>query len=84
VEWRFRLQEKHSELLANLFLNFHTDYDKAQKMRRSDVQSIFGSKTFTDWLKGRENKVKGQTALLERIDNVIKSIGNLGKALTRR
>jgi hypothetical protein len=75
------LQEKHSEVLASLFLNFGIDYEKALRMRRSDVQSIFESKAFSEWKKNREGSQKIDMAVIERLDVVIKAIGNLGKAL---
>jgi hypothetical protein len=77
------LQEKHSEVLATLFLNFGIDYGKAQLMRRSDVQTIFESKAFSDWRKSQEARQKIDLAVVERLDIVIRSIGNLGKALSR-
>lgn len=53
-------------------------------MRRSDIQMLFASKAYKDWQKAQENRVKLQVAVIDRIDAVIKSIGSLGKALTRR
>jgi hypothetical protein len=53
-------------------------------MRASDVRALFESKAYSDWIKARENRAKLQGAILDRIDNVIKAIGNLAKSLTRR
>lgn len=80
---RFQLQANHSETLASLFLNFGTGYDKALAMRRSDVQGIFESKAFEGWKKSRESMQKIDIAVIERLDMVIRSIGNLGRALSR-
>jgi hypothetical protein len=81
---RFSLQENHSELLSSLFLHFSRGLDEAQRMRRSDIQMLFASKAYKDWQKAQENRVKLQVAVIDRIDAVIKSIGSLGRALTRR
>lgn len=70
-------------MLATLFLNFGIDYGKAQLMRRSDVQTIFESKAFGDWKKAQEARQKIDLAVVERLDVVIRAIGNLGKALSR-
>lgn len=77
------MQEKHSEVLATLFLNFGIDYGKALLMRRSDVTSIFESKAFSDWKKSREAQQKIDAAVLERLDGVIRAIASLGKARRR-
>lgn len=70
-------------MLSSLFLNFGIDYGKALGMRRSDVQVIFDSKAYGDWKKSREATQKIDMAVIERLDVVIKSIGNLGKALSK-
>ena len=70
-------------MAANLFLNFGIGYEQAMAMRRSDTKALFESSAFKDWKKGRESKGKAEHAVLERLDNVIRAIGSLGKALTR-
>jgi hypothetical protein len=81
---RLALQEKHNEVLSSLFLNFDIDFRKASDMQRSDVEVIFESKAFSDWKKSREADQKLDLAVIERLDVVIKAIGNLGKALANR
>lgn len=71
-------------MLASLFLHFGIDYEKAPRMRSSDVRSIFQSKAFSEWKKGRESSQKVDLAVVERLDVLIKAIGNLGKALSSR
>jgi hypothetical protein len=53
-------------------------------MRGSDIRSIFGSKAFSDWKKSQESRQKVDAAIIERLDNVTKALGNLGKALAAR
>jgi len=52
-------------------------------MRSSDVRSIFQSKAFGDWKKNVEAEHKVDIAVVERLDALIKSIGNLMKAMSR-
>jgi hypothetical protein len=73
-----------TETAASLFLNFGTEYSQALKMRRSDVDSIFNSKTFADMKKAAESKQKVWTSLFERLDNITRAVGSLGKLLSRR
>ena len=80
---RFLLQEKHSEVLASLFLNFGIDYEQAQRMRQSNVRSIFQSKTFGEWKKNREAVQKVDLAVIDRLDALIKAVGHLTKAVSR-
>lgn len=53
-------------------------------MRSSDVRSIFQSKAYSEWRKGREAAQKLDLAVIERLDVVIKSIGNLAKVMPRQ
>lgn len=69
-------------MLSSLFLNFDTEYSKALRMQRSNVQGIFESKAYADWKKSREANQKIDIAVIDRLDVVIKAIGNLGKALS--
>ena len=70
-------------MLASLFLHFGIDYEQARRMRSSDVRSIFQSKAFTDWKKNREAENKVQLAVIERLDVLIRSVGNLAKVMSR-
>jgi hypothetical protein len=64
-----------------LFLHFGCDYDKAQRMRQSDIQGIFNTKAYGEWKKSQEARQKIDMAVVERLDVLIKSIGNLAKRL---
>jgi hypothetical protein len=48
-------------------------------MKLSDVKTFFESKAFKGWKKSKEQEVKLQVAIIDRLDAVIKSIHNLGK-----
>lgn len=53
-------------------------------MRPSDIKMIFDSKAFQDWKKAREIPNKMDNAICDRLDVLIKAIGNLGKVLAAR
>lgn len=50
-------------------------------MRRSDVKTIFDSKAFKDWKKGKEGAHKVDEAVIERLDVLIRTMGILGKLI---
>lgn len=52
-------------------------------MRSSEVRSVFTSKAFAEWKKGRESEHKVSLAVIERLDVLTKTVGNLGKVLSR-
>lgn len=76
--------ENLRETVATLFLHFQRSYDEATRMRRSEVREIFESSTFREWKKGREAEQKIDLAVINRLDVVIKALGQLGKALVSR
>jgi hypothetical protein len=80
---RSQSQEKHSEVLASLFLHFGVSYSDARAMRSSDVRSIFDSRAYSDWKKAQEARHKVDAAIIDRLDNVAKAIVNLGKVIAR-
>lgn len=53
-------------------------------MQPSVAKRFFEGKPFEDWKKGKEAELKTQAATVDRLNTVIRSIGNLGKVLTRR
>jgi hypothetical protein len=69
-------------VLASLFLHFGIDYRQARDMRSSDVRSIFQSKAFGEWKKGREAAQKVDLAVIERLDVLTKAVGNLAKIMS--
>lgn len=52
-------------------------------MRQSDIKAVFESKAYKDWRKSHEAEHKISLAICERLDNVIRGIGGLGKVLAR-
>jgi len=76
--------ENLRETVASLFLHFQRSYDEASRMRRSEVREIFDSSTFRDWKKGREAEQKIDLAVINRLDVVIKALGQVGKAIATR
>lgn len=53
-------------------------------MRRSDHKEVFESDAFKDWKKGRESQGNMFLAVCERLDNIVRAIGGLGKAIAAR
>jgi hypothetical protein len=53
-------------------------------MTSSDAVMFFESKTFTEWRKGEESKIKVHVAGVNRLNEVIKAIGILAKIMNRR
>jgi hypothetical protein len=84
LNWRLKSLENLNECAANLFLNFNIDFDKAMAMRRSDIKTIFESKQFKDWKRSREAQNRQHLAVCERIDNVVRSLANLGKVVAQK
>lgn len=50
-------------------------------MQPSDVKDFFESATFSDWKKVKEAEMKLQVAGINRLNDVIRAIGSLGKSL---
>ena len=48
------------------------------------AEQFFKSKAFKEWQKGQESEVKVLVAVVNRLNDVIRSIGALGKALSSR
>jgi hypothetical protein len=53
-------------------------------MNRSDIRAVFESKQFKEWKRGREAENRMTSAQIERLDNIVRSIGSLGKVLAQR
>ncbi|KAF1049732.1 hypothetical protein [Xylophilus sp.] len=53
-------------------------------MQPSVAKRFFEGKPFEDWKKVKEAELKTQAAAVDRLNTVIRSIGNLGKVLARR
>lgn len=53
-------------------------------MQRSDCKALFESKAFEDWKKAREAQGSRFLAICERLDNIVRAIGGLGKVMAAR
>jgi hypothetical protein len=84
VSLRLASLENLNEQVSSLFLNFNQPLDKALAMQRSDCKAVFESKAFEDWKKGREAQGTRFLAICERLDNLVRAIGGLGKAMAAR
>lgn len=62
---------------AELALYFGQDLVRCGQLTYSRVKKLFDSKPFDNWRQGRENETKARAAELQRLDTIIKSIGNL-------
>ncbi|HEY0662786.1 MAG TPA: hypothetical protein VGD21_15865 [Lysobacter sp.] len=52
-------------------------------MRRSDIKTIFDSKAYGDFKKGKEGAHKVDSAIIDRLDNLIRAVGALGKVMAK-
>ena len=66
-------------LASNISLYSHTSLLDALNLQVSVARDFFGSKPFADWKKGREAEAKTQSAIVGRLNSVIRAIGMLAK-----
>lgn len=69
---------------SSLTLYSSTSLNDALAMQPSVVKRFFEGRPFEDWKKGKEAELKIHAAAVDRLNTVIRSIGNLGKVLARR
>jgi hypothetical protein len=67
-------------LAADISLYTSTSINEALELPVSVATRIFESKSFENWKKGREGEIKIQSAIINRLDGVIKSVGILIKS----
>lgn len=69
-----------------VFLDIHagTPYPQALALPMSFASAYFESKVHTQHMKSEEGRQRSLNAVLQRIDGVVKAIGELGKALAGR
>jgi hypothetical protein len=53
-------------------------------MTRSQIRTVFESKQFKEWKRGKEAEHRLTSAQIERLDNITRSIGSLGKVMAQR
>ena len=68
-------------MAANLALYSSTGLWQAYEMQPSDAREFFESAAFSDWKKAKEAEMKLQVAGINRLNDVIRAIGSLGKSL---
>lgn len=51
-------------------------------MPPSIVREFFEGKPFTDWRKSREQELKLQAAIVDRVNGVIRACGTIAKAVS--
>lgn len=83
-EYRKRWAEKLTNLAAEYAIYSGTPHPDAWDSSVSVIRDFFESAAFKGWLKNREGEHKMQAAVVGRLDALIRSIGELGKAISRR
>lgn len=58
-----------------------TPYPQALRMRLSELNDFFGSKSFGNYRSGMEARQRMHLAVLSRFDGVLKGMNSLGKLL---
>lgn len=62
----------------------HTPYGEAMRLPPSVVADFFNSKAFQDWRKGEESRMKVQTAIVERLNEVIRGTGIVARTVAKK
>lgn len=71
-------------LAATLCLYTATSLPDALSLPVSYGESFFDCKAFGDWKKSRDAEAKNQAAIVDRLNTVIRAVGNVAKAMTGR
>lgn len=66
-------------LASNISLYSHTSLLDALNLPVSLAKDFFDGRPFGDWKKGREAEAKTQSAIVGRLNSVIRAIGILAK-----
>jgi len=72
------------ELAASLTLYANTPITDAMAMTPSMAKAFFDGKPFSDWKRGREADAKLQAAIVNRLNEVIRGLGVVAKAVGGR
>lgn len=72
-----------SDLAASLTLHSHTSLNDALALPPSTATRFFEGKSFADWRKGREAELKQQSAVVERLNGVIRACGIVAKTVAK-
>ena len=68
-----------TDLAVSLSLYSSTSLNDALRLPVSMANAFFEAKAFSDWRKSRESEMKVSTAVIDRLNMVIRSIGVLAK-----
>jgi hypothetical protein len=78
------LWDSYNSVRAELALYFGQDLVQCGKLTDTRIRKLFESKPFANWKAGRENENKAVHAVLNRLDAIIQSTGNVAQILARR
>ena len=70
-------------LASNLVLYSSTPLDAALRMPASVIKDFFESKAFEDWKKNREAEGRMQSAIVDRLNEIIRGCGIIAKTVAR-
>lgn len=70
-------------LASNISLYSHTSLLDALNLPASVAKDFFESKPFGDWKKSLEAEAKTQSAIVGRLNSVVKAIGIIAKITAR-
>lgn len=63
---------------------FGQDLTQCGKLTETRIRALFESKPFSNWKASRENERKGVQATINRLDAVIKSLGNVAQIIAKK
>lgn len=69
---------------SSLALYSSTSLHGALDMQPSVVKRFFEGKPFEDWKKGKEAELKTQSAIVDRLNTVIRACGIIAKTVAKR
>lgn len=70
-------------LASALTLYANTPLPQALTMQPSVAKRFFDGKAFDDWRRGREQEAKVQVAVVNRLNDVIRSLGVVAKTVAK-
>lgn len=70
-----------TNLAVSLSLYSSTSINDALRLPVSMANDFFEAKAFSDWRKAKESEMKIQSAVVERLNTVVRAIGVVVKAI---
>ncbi|PIQ55374.1 MAG: hypothetical protein COW02_03450 [Comamonadaceae bacterium CG12_big_fil_rev_8_21_14_0_65_59_15] len=71
------------DMASSLSLYANTPLPAALDMQSSVARQFFEGKPFENWRKGRESDLKMQSAIVNRLNDVIRACGIVAKTVSR-